>query len=167
MLTPCRSTTRGRARATPPAGRTLSSKRHTLSTTRRVQSFPSYTGCRSRGMTVVSSLQQNSTFQTWPNLAPSRLWLLCSPSLMMPPGAHWEALLPDHSKSSYMTKPCTRRSNASCTPSRSQGRFAFTLKEPACEFSTSEIAELVIELDSRLTSKAEFDTAAASPSFLF
>ena len=47
------------------------------------------------------------------------------------------------------------------------GRFAFTLREPACEFSTSEIAELVIELDSRLTSKGEFDSAAASPVSFF
>ena len=47
------------------------------------------------------------------------------------------------------------------------GKFNFTLKDPAAEFHTSEIAELVLEFDSRLTQKAEFDHAAANPVLFF
>ena len=39
------------------------------------------------------------------------------------------------------------------------GEFQYKLCEPACEFTMSEVAELVLELDSRLVQKHEFDRA--------
>eukprot|EP00913_Durusdinium_trenchii_P031723 g29708.t2 len=47
------------------------------------------------------------------------------------------------------------------------GKFSFTLKDPAAEFRTSEIAELVLEYDTRLVQKNEFDLAAANPVIFF
>lgn len=48
-----------------------------------------------------------------------------------------------------------------------QGKFSFTLKDPAAEFCTSEIAELVLEFDTRLVQKSDFDQAAANPVSFF
>ena len=48
-----------------------------------------------------------------------------------------------------------------------QGKFEFKLKDPSCEFTTSSISEVVIELDSRLCSKSEFEQANASPVHCF
>eukprot|EP00913_Durusdinium_trenchii_P002801 g2592.t1 len=47
------------------------------------------------------------------------------------------------------------------------GKFSFTLKDPAAEFHTSEIAELVLEYDSRLVQKSDFDQASSSPVAFF
>ena len=47
------------------------------------------------------------------------------------------------------------------------GKFSFTLKDPAAEFHTSEIAELVLEYDSRLVQKADYEQAASSPVAFF
>lgn len=47
------------------------------------------------------------------------------------------------------------------------GKFEFRLKDPACEFTITSVSELVLELDSRLCSKQEFDQAKASPIAFF
>ena len=47
------------------------------------------------------------------------------------------------------------------------GEFQFKLSEPACEFTMSEVAEVVLELDSRLVNKAEFDRAQDNPIWFF
>lgn len=47
------------------------------------------------------------------------------------------------------------------------GEFQFKLSEPTYEFTMSEVAELVLELDSRLVSKSEFENAKENPILFF